>query len=1073
MNCLDLRVKKRSSVLQRLLPLALSLPFFCLAGNPPQVSPPELSRSISSRIERVEEFHFIREEAAKMGVRVWLFGGTAAGFAHYVKWDLLREKGDKRYQPDRFDYDYTNIYRSTQDLDIVVDGNLEQVQALQNALQSKFKHFQGSKQAWEVRSLTHPTGTPGQPGYKEALLNDAEFSNQHTDSNSTGMIEISETQEPVVRDLRDWNSQAPIFLRDVAEGKIHYYYSEHHQQTARFKAGINPPIFSVIRALTKAFQYELELRPSDWVILKKLIDEFDTSKELSDGYAKIWIEKNGAKLIQHAVNIEYAWDTLERIGLRKKLIAISDPAKEDTMGWWLNREPLRSRPIGANSPDGSLGKTAAELGIEVVAHETNNFLAYESITRAHTGDPNVLISRQNAIGETAAHGDGFYTRVGRKGARGTGLTIRFTMDPRAREGSDFILQGEYVIVRNKKALRVIPESLNFTPVQFFEFLAGSDLNPDDRALLEKLNRRLNSKVFLLSRQEINKIVGIVSAKIHSGEDASAILGGWLKLSASEEYPDLLLQAVQNSNVRDYDVAALLLSKLSSKRAEVAKILAAQIKSLEDVSDFHNWRNESLLRAWLVDPQNIDFPEVIEQLMKTGDPAVQGKDVNSIYLDNILSHEHWLKWPRYKSLLRTLIKKENVERSLLARLVFSQPFATQLEPELDLYLSTVLADYRPHETPFLGRDRTSIIGNIYSKPHWAKRMVPDFRLFLENWKQTMKADLEVSLVQASIPKAMAKLMSKEHFVDSGGFLDEFIEAMDLFKEDRNKDRGEILLSLVTEVFTKPQMATKEKELRKVIEMAARHKLHKVLQVIVEHLFDKNITAAGVRSGRILQLLIEKAAEIAPFDEWHNDKTREMIVRNVLPKANVNQKRLLELLIEKTGNWNDGFEFIPRFASPELFSDKGSDPRFFNRYLEKAAKKFIGLAHLFAYQLEYFSIEKHFDLWQKSMDAAIKVNSLSLDKVLGYFLLENQERRQFLRKFIETRGDELSSSRAISFQKTIHDGMFDRIKKNPEFLNDPSVQILLQATKIPTASERIEFLRTQWDSRFGTCQQAMGF
>ena len=48
------------------------------------------------------------------------------------------------------------------------------------------------------------------------------------------------------------------------------------------------------------------------------------------------------------------------------------------------------------------GKTAAELGIEVVAHETNHFLAYESITRAHSGEPNVLTSREGAPGELAA-----------------------------------------------------------------------------------------------------------------------------------------------------------------------------------------------------------------------------------------------------------------------------------------------------------------------------------------------------------------------------------------------------------------------------------------------------------------------------------------------------------------------------------------------------------------------------------------------------------------------------------------------------------------------------------------------
>ena len=29
-----------------------------------------------------------------MGVKVYLFGGTASAFAHYVRWDLEREAGD-------------------------------------------------------------------------------------------------------------------------------------------------------------------------------------------------------------------------------------------------------------------------------------------------------------------------------------------------------------------------------------------------------------------------------------------------------------------------------------------------------------------------------------------------------------------------------------------------------------------------------------------------------------------------------------------------------------------------------------------------------------------------------------------------------------------------------------------------------------------------------------------------------------------------------------------------------------------------------------------------------------------
>src|SRR5262249_23544311 len=138
------------------------LPLFTLLlaalPAPAEVDAGRLARELAARTSRVAEFRFIREEAMKLGVRVYLFGGTAAGYAHYVKWDLQREDGDTRFQAERFDYDYTNIYRSTQDLDIVVDGPAEKALALQRQLEEKYPHTKGSKSAWEVRTLREPIG---------------------------------------------------------------------------------------------------------------------------------------------------------------------------------------------------------------------------------------------------------------------------------------------------------------------------------------------------------------------------------------------------------------------------------------------------------------------------------------------------------------------------------------------------------------------------------------------------------------------------------------------------------------------------------------------------------------------------------------------------------------------------------------------------------------------------------------------------------------------------------------------------------------------------------------------------
>lgn len=40
-------------------------------------------------------------------------------------------------------------------------------------------------------------------------------------------------------------------------------------------------------------------------------------------------------------------------------------------------------------------------------------------------------------GEDAAYGSGHYTKIGRLGARNTGMTGRYSIDPNAKAGTDF------------------------------------------------------------------------------------------------------------------------------------------------------------------------------------------------------------------------------------------------------------------------------------------------------------------------------------------------------------------------------------------------------------------------------------------------------------------------------------------------------------------------------------------------------------------------------------------------------------------------------------------------------------
>src|SRR5205823_5650565 len=160
------------------------------------------------------------------------------------------------------------------------------------------------------------------------------------------------------------------------------------------------------------------IRPEDREKIRQVIQDWNGKAEKS--YVAKWIEKNGKKLFQNATDLEYAWNTLEDLGLRKKLLALKgNTADIGSLAWWMDKEPLRTRahpgatePKPMESDHDKRGKTAGELGIDTVAHETSGWDAYEAITNSPVGKPNLFISRNGRNGESAAQGEGFYTMKG-------------------------------------------------------------------------------------------------------------------------------------------------------------------------------------------------------------------------------------------------------------------------------------------------------------------------------------------------------------------------------------------------------------------------------------------------------------------------------------------------------------------------------------------------------------------------------------------------------------------------------------------------------------------------------------
>lgn len=492
-----------------------------LDASTSQISAKQISDFISNQIHLVPEFEVIRDIGKNLGLRVWLFGGTASSFLHYVKWDLISREGIADLHRERFDYDFTNIFRSTQDIDIVVDGSPEAAIQFQTILEQKFPHFLGDKaNQWEVRTLRHRIGNPGEDSYKEALLEDSDFQGQNTDSHSIGMIEITpHGEDPIIRDLKNWNQQnSSLFLEDALKNQITFLRSKDHFKTSRAIAQENPEILSVLRILVKSFQYELSFTQKDWESIQSISEQFNP-QQITHPKALRRIKSIAKKLITQAADLEQAVNQLDALGLRKKLITFGDVNNPANFAWLLNREPLRSFPIGQGK-----GRTAQELKIDTVAHETKDFLAYESITRAPSGKPNVFISRKGIQNEIALLGDGFYTSHGQRGGRGTGITIRFKVDPRAREGTDFVAfenpthENAYLLFKNKAALRIIPESMDMSPLEYFNYLAGGYKLPiNDQALVWKLKRRLQNRISsrLIDPQELKEVENLVLNQMQS------------------------------------------------------------------------------------------------------------------------------------------------------------------------------------------------------------------------------------------------------------------------------------------------------------------------------------------------------------------------------------------------------------------------------------------------------------------------------------------------------------------------------------------------------------------------------
>src|SRR5262249_50694631 len=118
---------------------------------------------------------------------------------------------------------------------------------------------------------------------------------------------------------------------------------------------------------------------------------------------------------------------------------------------------------------------------------------------------------------------------------------------------DFTMQridkGEtYFIWNNRAALTVIPESLELSPLEFFELLAHEEIKSEDRALVEKLKRKINHSFKLgISPQDEDRIVEIVKGESTKNKPFNPVLDEWFSLDISVKYPEILESMLRHEN----------------------------------------------------------------------------------------------------------------------------------------------------------------------------------------------------------------------------------------------------------------------------------------------------------------------------------------------------------------------------------------------------------------------------------------------------------------------------------------------------------------------------------------------
>lgn len=498
-------------------------------------------KDIDAHLTNVEEFMFIKAWAEVHQRRVYLFGGSATAFCVYTRWFKEFQNGSPRFSADKFNFALPNIYHSNQDIDILIDGSTSEAEELQRQLQKRYPYEKvaGGKviSVWEVRPLRHSIDM------KADILDNNDFQNQNTDSNSTGLVEITNppSDRSRIQDLRRAFDGEGRFFQDVVNGQITYYHTRQHETTTRAKAS-NPILISAVRFLIKLFEYDLKTDEISLDRVAKIIKSADIEKITTQRGARRWLEKNAAKLLNNAVNVEAADKVLKKLGLTTKLADVGEKNDPQSMNQLLKLTPLPSLPINSG-PGQDASLTAATLGVSRVYLKVSDFLTFERLRSATVGAPNILVYPQRKL-----YGpDRPAVAVSVQPENNlNGIWVALDVNPNALRGKDFEISSKNSVnVFNRSALTVAPESLVIPREKFIEFVSS---NADEEFVFYMIKQfKLLTNATQAEYDVVKNYLGAVAAPTNDSDEEDI----FSKPTAAppSRLTDLLVPLVMNYELR--------------------------------------------------------------------------------------------------------------------------------------------------------------------------------------------------------------------------------------------------------------------------------------------------------------------------------------------------------------------------------------------------------------------------------------------------------------------------------------------------------------------------------------------